>query len=238
MLLDVREVHSFYGDSHILQGINMRIEEGEIVALMGRNGMGKSTTLKSIVGMVKPRSGSVMFQGKEVSGMPLYRVVREGIGYVPEERRIFPDLSVADNLLLGQKGGEKKKNSHDNPWTLDRIYNHFPRLKERTRQMGRFLSGGEQQMLSIGRSLIGNPRLLLVDEPTEGLAPTMTDEVKKILSQINKAGTTILLVENKLKVTLSLVNRLYVIGKGHIVYEGTAEDFKHNHEIRKNYLEA
>lgn len=238
MLLDVKEVNSFYGESHILQGINMRIEEGEIVALMGRNGMGKSTTLKSIVGLVKPRSGSVIFQGKKVSGMALHKVVQEGIGYVPEERRIFPDLSVADNLLLGQRGGRAKKDKHDNPWTLDRIYSHFPRLKERTNQMGRFLSGGEQQMLSIGRSLIGNPHLLLVDEPTEGLAPTMTEEVKNILSQINKAGTTILLVENKLKVTLSLVNRVYLIGKGNIVYEGTVEEFKCNHEIREKYLEA
>lgn len=237
MLLEIQNLNTFYVSAHVLQNISLSVKEGEIVALLGRNGMGKSTTLKSIMGLVKPKSGSVTFQGKNVTGQPPFKVARAGIGYVPEERRIFPHLSVRDNLELGIKGGQvfNKKNS----WTVERIYQHFPILKERANQQGRFLSGGEQQMLTIGRSLMGNPDLLLVDEPTEGLAPLMVREVRDILEDINKnAGVTILLVEHNVNVALSLAERVYLMGKAHIGFYGTTEELKANPEVRAKYLEV
>lgn len=238
MLLEVNNLNTHYGPSHVLQGINLQIAEGELVALLGRNGMGKSTTLKSIMGMVKPTSGSVMFDGKEIAGLPPYKVARAGIGYVPEERRIFPGLSVLDNLLLGVKGGKIKNPGNSNIWTVERIFKHFPKLAERTNQMGGLLSGGEQQMLSIGRSLMGNPRLLLVDEPSEGLSPIMVQEVRNVLAEINKAGVSVLLVEHNLKVALSLAGRVYLMSKACIGCQATAEEMKTNKEMREKYLEA
>ena len=239
MLLEVRDLNTHYGPSHVLQGINLDIADGELVALLGRNGMGKSTTLKSIMGMVKPTAGSVKFEGKEIIGMPPYQVARAGIGYVPEERRIFPELSVLDNLLLGIKGGKIVNPNDPNVWTVDRIFQHFPKLKERTYQRGGLLSGGEQQMLSIGRSLMGNPRLLLVDEPSEGLSPIMVQEVRNVLEEINKkAGVSILLVEHNLKVALSLANRVYLMSKACIGCQASADEVKNNHELRAKYLEA
>ncbi len=238
MLLEVNELNTYYGASHVLQGISLNVAEGELVALLGRNGMGKSTTLKTIMGLVKSRSGSVVFQGKEITGFPPFKAAQAGIGYVPEERRIFPELSVLDNLLLGLKGGKMGDPNDPNVWTIDRIFSHFPKLKERTHQQGRFLSGGEQQMLSIGRSLMGNPKLLLVDEPTEGLAPIMVQEVRNVLEEINKAGVSILLVEHNLKVALSLAHRVYLMGKAHIGYKGTVEELRDNNEARSKYLEV
>jgi branched-chain amino acid transport system ATP-binding protein len=206
------------------------------VALLGRNGMGKSTTLKSIMGLVKPKSGAVTFQGKNITGFPPFKVARAGIGYVPEDRRIFPHLSVADNLELGIKGG--KLSNKVGSWTVERIFEHFPKLKERANQQGRFLSGGEQQMLTIGRSLMGNPDLLLVDEPTEGLAPLMVQEVRDILEEINKkTGVSILLVEHNLSVAMSLASRIYLMGKAHIGFSGTREELEANPEVRAKYLE-
>ena len=238
MLLEVKDLNTHYGPSHVLQGINLEIAEGELVALLGRNGMGKSTTLKSIMGMVKPTSGSVKLDGQEIAGLPPYKVARAGIGYVPEERRIFPALSVLDNLLLGVKDGKIKNPDDPNTWTVDRIFHHFPKLKERTHQMGGLLSGGEQQMLSIGRSLMGNPRLLLVDEPSEGLAPIMVQEVRNVLEEINKAGVSVLLVEHNLKVALSLASRVYLMSKACIGCQASAEEMKVNSELRAKYLEA
>jgi len=238
MLLEVKNLNTYYGSSHVLQDISFTVGEGELVALLGRNGMGKSTTLKTIMGLVKPQSGRVIFEGKEISGFPPYKTARAGIGYVPEERRIFPGLSVLDNMLLGVKDGKIGDPGDSNVWTVDRFFNHFPKLRERVNQQGRFLSGGEQQMLSIGRSLMGNPKLLLVDEPTEGLAPIMVQEVAKVLGQINKAGVSILLVEHNLKVALSLANRVYLMGKAHIGYEGTVEELRNNPEVRTKYLEV
>ena len=238
MLLEVKDLNTFYGASHVLQGISLNIAEGELVALLGRNGMGKSTTLKTIMGLVKSRSGSVVFQGKDITGFPPFKAAQAGIGYVPEDRRIFPELNVLDNLLLGVKGGKMGDPNDPNIWTIDRIFNHFPKLKERTHQQGRFLSGGEQQMLSIGRSLMGNPKLLLVDEPTEGLAPIMVQEVRNVLHDINKAGVSILLVEHNLKVALSLAHRVYLMGKAHIGYTGTVDELKENDEVRAQYLEV
>ena len=238
MLLEVHELNTFYGASHVLQGISLNVAEGELVALLGRNGMGKSTTLKTIMGLVKSKSGSVIFEGKEITGFPPFKAAQAGIGYVPEERRIFPELSVLDNLLLGVKGGKMGDPNDPNVWTIDRIFSHFPKLKERTHQQGRFLSGGEQQMLAIGRSLMGNPKLLLVDEPTEGLAPLMVQEVRNVLAEINKAGVSILLVEHNLKVALSLSSRVYLMGKAHIGYNGSVEELKNNNEVRAKYLEV
>lgn len=239
MLLEVKDLNTFYGESHVLQGLSLNVAKGELVALLGRNGMGKSTTLKTIMGLVKSKSGHVIFEGTDITGLPPYKAAQAGIGYVPEERRIFPELSVYDNLLLGIKGGKIKNPNDPNVWTIDRIYSHFPKLKERCNQQGRFLSGGEQQMLSIGRSLMGNPRLLLVDEPTEGLAPIMVQEVRNVLEEINKkAGVSILLVEHNLKVALSLAHRVYLMGKAHIGYQGSVEELKNNQEVRAKYLEV
>ncbi len=238
MLLEVKELNTFYGISHVLQGISLNIAQGELVALLGRNGMGKSTTLKSIMGLVKPQSGAIIFDGKDITGLPPYKVARADIGYVPEERRIFPELSVLDNLFLGVKGGKMSGTGDPHKWTFERIFKHFPMLTERAQQKGKFLSGGEQQMLSIGRSLMGNPRLLLVDEPTEGLAPIMVQEVRNVLADINKAGVSILLVEHNLKVALSLATRIYLMGKAHIGYEGTIQEFENNKEVREKYLEV
>lgn len=238
MLLEVKDLNTYYGASHVLQGISLNVAEGELVVLLGRNGMGKSTALKTIMGLVKPKSGSVVFEGREITGYPPYKAAQAGIGYVPEDRRIFPELSVLDNLFLGIKGGKMGDPNDRNLWTMDRIFSHFPVLKERTHQKGKFLSGGEQQMLSIGRSLMGNPRLLLVDEPTEGLAPLMVREVRNVLEEINKAGVSILLVEHNLKVALSLASRVYLMGKAHIGFNGSVEELRDNRQVREKYLEV
>lgn len=237
-MLSVQKLNTYYGMSHVLQDISFKLETGEIVALLGRNGMGKSTTLKSIMGLVKPKSGVVEFKGIDITGFPPFQVARAGIGYVPEERRIFPELSVLDNLSLGIKGGKILRESKAQVWTIERIFHHFPMLKERAQQKGKFLSGGEQQMLTIGRSLMGNPDLLLVDEPTEGLAPLLVKEVRDILENINKAGVSILLVEHNLKVALSLANRVYLMGKAHIGFAGTVKELEANPEARQKYLEV
>jgi branched-chain amino acid transport system ATP-binding protein len=238
ILLKVEDLNTFYGASHVLQGISLNVDEGELVALLGRNGMGKSTTLKTIMGLVKSKSGSVVFEGRDITGYPPYRAAQAGIGYVPEDRRIFPELSVLDNLFLGIKGGKIRNPDDPKVWTIERIFKHFPKLKERTHQKGKFLSGGEQQMLAIGRSLMGNPRLLLVDEPTEGLAPLMVQEVRNVLEEINKAGVSILLVEHNLKVALSLANRVYLMGKAHIGFRGSVEELRDNRQVREKYLEV
>jgi branched-chain amino acid transport system ATP-binding protein len=238
MLLEVQDLNTFYGTSHVLQGISLTVEQGELVALLGRNGMGKSTTLKSIMGVVKTRSGSVVFKGKNICGYPSYRVARIGIGYVPEERRIFPNLTVRENLFMGIKGGKIKNPDDPKTWTVERIFQHFPTLEKRALQKGGILSGGEQQMLTIGRSLMGNPDLLLVDEPTEGLSPLMVKEVRDVLAEINKAGVSILLVEHNLKVAMSLAHRLYLMGKAHVGFTGTVDELKANPEARSKYLEV
>jgi branched-chain amino acid transport system ATP-binding protein len=238
MLLEIRDLNTYYGASHVLQGISLDVAQGELVALLGRNGMGKSTTLKTVMGLVKSRSGTVTFDGREITGDAPYKAARAGIGYVPEERRIFPDLSVLDNLFLGIKGGKIPNPADPDVWTIERIFRHFPRLHERKDQKGRFLSGGEQQLLAIGRSLMGNPRLLLVDEPTEGLAPLMVKEVRNVLYEINRAGVSILLVEHNLKVALSLAHRVYLMGKAHIGFNGTVQELKQDRTAREKYLEV
>ena len=238
MLLDVKDLNTYYGESHVLQDMSVTVDEGEIVALLGRNGMGKSTTLKSIMGLVKPKSGTVLFQGIEISGFPPHKTAKAGVGYVPEERRIFPNLSVLDNLRMGIKHGAAAKRFSGNKWTLDRIFEHFPFMKARIEQKGALLSGGEQQMLAIGRTLMGNPDLLLVDEPTEGLAPVMVQEVRDILKDINRAGVSILLVEHNLKVAMSLADRVYLMGKAHLGFTGTIEELEARPDMRAKYLEV
>jgi len=238
MQLEVKDLNTYYGESHVLQDMSVAVDNGEIVALLGRNGMGKSTTLKSIMGLVKPKSGSILFQGKDITNFPPYKTAKIGIGYVPEERRIFPNLSVLDNLKMGIKHGAGFKNTGRNKWTIDRIFEHFPFMKDRTHQKGALLSGGEQQMLAIGRTLMGNPDLLLVDEPTEGLAPVMVQEVRDILREINKTGVSILLVEHNLKVAMSLANRVYLMGKAHLGFTGTKEELDARPDMRAKYLEV
>jgi len=238
-VLQVDALHAHYAKSHILHGVTLTVEAGEIVCLLGRNGVGKSTTLKSLMGLVKPSAGSVRFKGQDITGLPAYRVARLGLGYVPEERRIFPTISVKENLLMGIKprlGAGPRANGK--AWTLERVYTFFPRLRERENQRAGTLSGGEQQMLTTGRTLMGNPEVLLVDEPTEGLAPMIVEQVERILTEIHRDGTPILLVEQALETALGLAHRVYVMSKGEIVFSGSTQELKANEQVRKQYLEV
>ena len=237
MILELKGIDTFYEKSHILQGISMQVDEGEVVGLLGRNGVGKSTTLKSIGGVVMPRTGSILFKGKELVGMKPHQVTRLGIGYVPEERRIFSILTVHQNLLLGKKPG-KLQNQVEEGWTIERAYSLFPQLKARQTSKGGHLSGGEQQMLTIVRTLMGNPELLLLDEPTEGLAPMLVDTVSDVIREIHEAGISILLVEQSFEVILDLTTRAYVMSKGQIVFDGTSQELADNREVREKYLEV
>ena len=237
MILELKGIDTFYEKSHILHDISMQVDEGEVVGLLGRNGVGKSTTLKSISGVVIPRAGSILFKGKELVGMKPHQVTRLGIGYVPEERRIFSILTVHQNLLLGQKPG-KLQNQVKEGWTIERAYALFPQLKARQTSKGGHLSGGEQQMLTIVRTLMGNPELLLLDEPTEGLAPMLVDTVSDVIREIHEAGISILLVEQSFEVILDLTTRAYVMSKGQIVFDGTSQELADNREVREKYLEV
>jgi len=233
VLLAVEGLHAHYGKSHILHGVSLQVDAGEIVCLLGRNGVGKSTTLKSIMGLVTPSRGRVAFKGAPITGMPPYRIARLGLGYVPEERRIFPTITVRENLLMGMKRGVR-----NGGWTPERVYEFFPRLKEREQQRAGTLSGGEQQMLTMGRTLMGNPDLLLVDEPTEGLAPMIVDQVERILTVIHQTGTPVLLVEQSMETALALAQRVYVMSKGQIVFSGSMRELQDSESVRKQYLEV
>jgi len=235
MLLEIKNLNAYYEESHILQGISLNVDQGEIVALLGRNGVGKTTTLKTIIGLLPPRSGQILFRGKNLAGLPPYEIANLGVGYVPEDRRIFPRLTVRENLLIGiKRSHEKKKNG----WTVEKIYSYFPALKNRDRQKGAYLSGGEQQMLTIARTLMGNPEIMLLDEPTEGLAPKIVETVEQVIQDIHKHHVAILLVEQNMFVVLRLAKRIYVMSKGNIVFHGTALELKENQEIRQKYLEV
>lgn len=234
LFLEVNKIHTYYGKSHILSDVFIQVERGKTVALLGRNGVGKSTTLKSIIGITPPRKGSIRFKEIEITGMKPHMICRLGIGYVPQERRIFPNLTVRQNLLTGLKPDQKV----DNPWTIERIYNHFPKLKERDNQKGRHLSGGEQQMLTIARTLMGNPEVILIDEPTEGLAPLLIEVLVEMMRDMKENGSAILLVEQNLDIALELAERVYVMSKGSIAFQGTREEFLGNEEVRKKYLEV
>ena len=231
-MLKIKNLHSYYGKSHILQGINLSIEEGEIVSLLGRNGVGRSTFIKSIMGMVKSE-GSVLFNNKEILGRSIHEIANLGIAYVSENRDIFPDLTVQENLELG-----KKENKYGIKWNIEELFDLFPNLKTRIKVPGGVLSGGEQQMLTICRSLMGSPKLIMIDEPTEGLSPQMVDNVEMLLRKISDKGVSILLVEQKLTIAFNLSNRLYVMGHGKVVYEGEPKKVQNNRELIKEWLEV
>ncbi|HET7365736.1 MAG TPA: ABC transporter ATP-binding protein [Burkholderiales bacterium] len=231
-MLEVRDLHAYYGKSHILHGVNLRVGEAEIVSLLGRNGVGRSTTIRAIMGLVQ-RQGSVRFKGRELTGLKAFEIAHAGLGYVPENRDIFPTLTVRQNLLLGQKsarGGGR--------WTLEQTFDLFPPLRERATTLAGVLSGGEQQMLTLCRTLMGDPELVMIDEPTEGLAPKLVEQVGEFFQEVRKRGISILLVEQKLAITLDISERLYVMGHGAIVFEGTPEDVRTNAAMRKEWLEV
>lgn len=232
MMLQVRDLHAYYGKSHILQGVNLDVADGEIVSILGRNGVGRSTTLKAIMGDVPPQ-GSIVFKGKQVAGLKSYQVAHCGLGYVPEDRSIFPSLTVEQNLVLGEKS--RRKNPR---WSIDDVYNLFPVLRERANTDAGVLSGGEQQMLTVCRTLMGDPDLIMVDEPTEGLSPQMTERVGNLLQSIAERKISILLVEQKLTIAMRISHRVYVMGHGHIVFEGTPADLEKNDAVRREWLEV
>jgi branched-chain amino acid transport system ATP-binding protein len=236
-MLKANEIHSFYGKSHILQGVSINLEQGNLVCLLGRNGVGKTTTLKSIMGMVKPAEGSILFKGREIVGRQPYEIARLGIGIVPEDRRIFPSLTVHENLLMGIVKRPESLSVGER-WSVEKVYDLFPLLRERMKQKGGHLSGGEQQMLTMGRTLMGNPELILIDEPTEGLAPKVVAQVTGILGAIHRSGTTLLLVEQNYKSAIKLAERFYIMSKGQVVFEGGGETLIQADKVRKRYLEV
>ena len=231
-MLEVKDLHSYYGKSHILHGVHLNVRQGEIVSLLGRNGVGRSTTIKAIMGQVQS-SGSVVFKGQELMGQKAYMIARKGLGIVPENRDIFPSLTVRQNLLLGMKG--RKESGR---WSMEDMYNLFPRLRERAEAPAGVMSGGEQQMLTLCRTLMGDPDLVMIDEPTEGLAPKIVDQVANLFDEIAKRGISILLVEQKLTIALRISQRVYVMGHGQIVFEGTPDDLRANDSVRKEWLEV
>jgi branched-chain amino acid transport system ATP-binding protein len=226
-MLDVEAIHTYYGDSHVLHGVSLRVALGEAVALLGRNGAGKTTTIRSIVGFTPPRTGRVVFAGQAIERWPAYRVARQGLALVPQGRRIFAPLSVRENLTLGARA---------QGWTLERVFALFPRLRERESQAGGTLSGGEQQMLAIGRALMTNGRLLLLDEPSEGLAPLIVREIGGILLALKAERLSLLLVEQNYHLALRVADRVYVMNKGQIVYEGTPTALEADEDIKRRYL--
>ncbi|WP_019448467.1 ABC transporter ATP-binding protein [Cupriavidus sp. BIS7] len=233
-MLEVTGLHAYYGKSHILHGVDAHVDEGEIVALLGRNGVGRSTMAKAILGMVKAE-GSVRFRGDEVLGRRTFEIAHAGIGYVPENRDIFPTLTVRQNLLLGEKRNPRQTKPR---WSVEDMYRMFPRLKERENTPAGVLSGGEQQMLTLCRTLMGDPDLVLIDEPTEGLAPMIVTLVGDFLKTLKERGISVLLIEQKLAIALDISQRVYVMGHGHIVFEGTPAELKANAQIRKEWLEV
>ncbi len=231
-MLKVTNLHAYYGKSHILQGVNFNIQEGEIVSLLGRNGVGRSTAVKTIMGEVEPQ-GSIEFKGIEIAGKNSFEIANLGLGYVPENRDIFPTLTVRQNLQLGQKSVNESSR-----WSIEEMFKMFPNLGERAEVAGGVLSGGEQQMLCMCRTLMGDPELIMIDEPTEGLAPKIVEQVANLLQEIADRGVAILLVEQKLSIALKISHRLYVMGHGQIVYEGTPETLMQADDVRAEWLEV
>jgi len=242
-MLEVEGIHTFYGLGHILFDVSLRVEPGEVVCLLGRNGAGKTTTLRSIIGVTPPRHGRIRYKGEEIMGRTPYVLARKGIGYVPDDRRIFADLTVDENLEIATRGPGHRRGSAGGPgaterhaWNRGRVYDLFPVLKEKASQRGGHLSGGEQKMLALARALVGNPELLLLDEPMEGLAPLLVRALEGQIQQFKAAGLTVLLAEQSVHSALKLSDRCYVIDDGRIRYEGTVADLKQNEEIRRKYL--
>jgi branched-chain amino acid transport system ATP-binding protein len=232
MILEVRDLHAYYGQSHILHGVAMDVNDGEIVSLLGRNGVGRSTACKSIMGLVTAH-GTVRFKGRDIAGLRPDQVAHCGVGYVPEDRQIFPTLTVRQNLELGLK-----RSGQFGRWNFDDVFALFPNLKARQGTSAGVLSGGEQQMLTMCRTLMGDPDLMLIDEPTEGLAPKLVEQVGELLAEIARRGVSVLLVEQKLAIALKISSRLYVMGHGRIVFEGTPADLGANSAVRKEWLEV
>jgi branched-chain amino acid transport system ATP-binding protein len=236
-MLTLNAVNTFYGKSHVLFDVSLEVHRGEIVALLGRNGVGKSTTLATIMGLAPAASGSIRFQDKEISANRPHRNARLGLGFVPEERWIFPNLTVHQNLLMGIKPGHLRKTPKGG-WSIERAYESFPQLAERRNQLGGILSGGEKQMLTIVRTLLGNPELILIDEPTEGLAPIIVEHVNTLIADINRQGLTVLLVEQNLQACLRLAHRIYILSKGEIRWNGTPAELQERKDVRRQYLEV
>jgi branched-chain amino acid transport system ATP-binding protein len=232
MILDVRDLHAFYGKSHILRGVSLNVGMGEIVSILGRNGVGRSTTLKAIMGDVPPL-GSIVFKDEAIAGLKPFEIAHRGIGYVPEDRSIFPTLTVEQNLILGIKAGKKTAR-----WGIGDTYRLFPRLEERAKTPAGVISGGEQQMLTICRTLMGDPDLIMIDEPTEGLAPQMVERIADLLQSIAERHISILLVEQKLTIAMRISHRVYVMGHGRIVFEGSPSDLAANAAVREAWLEV
>ena len=231
-MLELIRLETFYGQSQVLFGLDLKINEGEVVTLIGRNGMGKTTTIHSIMGIVRSCNGNIIFDGKQVRGWPSYRIAKAGIGLVPEGRQIFPNLSVVENLIAT----ESNRSNNSSKWTLDRVFEIFPRLGDRSKQMGNQLSGGEQQMLAIGRALMTNPQLLILDEATEGLAPIVRLEIWNCLKELKSEGQSILVVDKNIEVLTTLADQHFVIEKGKVVWSGNSDMLKGNKEIQNRYL--
>jgi len=228
LALEVEGVHTYYGESHVLQGISLRVDRGEVLAILGRNGMGKTTLIRTIVGFTPPREGRVLYEGTEITRLPPFRMVALGMALVPQGRRVFPSLSVRENLDVARRG--------EGRWTLEQVYALFPRLGERAGNRANKLSGGEQQMLAIGRALMSNPDLLLMDEPTEGLAPLLVREVGRVIGELKRNGLSILLVEQNLALALSVADRVHVLSRGQIVHSGTPAELMGNDDVKTRYL--
>jgi branched-chain amino acid transport system ATP-binding protein len=232
MILEVNNIYTAYGLSQILFGVSLKVQEGEVISLLGRNGVGKTTTLRSIMGLTPPKSGSIKWRAEEIAGKPTYQISRLGIGFVPEDRRIFSDLTVWENLDVAIRPSGKKENA----WTLERVFDLFPALRPLQKRKGGYLSGGEQQMLTIARTLMSNPDLLLLDEPSEGLAPIVVHQLGEQIAKLRQEGMTILLCEQNTRFSLDLSDRLYILEKGTVKYEGTVQDFMKDEKIGRAYL--
>jgi branched-chain amino acid transport system ATP-binding protein len=226
-MLEVDAIHTFYGESHVLHGASLEVSRGEVVALLGRNGAGKTTLVRSIIGFERPRRGRIAWEGAAIEGQPPYAIARRGVGLVPQGRRLFAPLSVAENLVFGARPG---------PWTADRVYALFPRLRERAEQGAMTLSGGEQQMLAIGRALLTNPRLLLLDEPSEGLAPLIVRELGRVLAALKGEGLAMLVVEQNLPLALRVADRVHVLSRGRVVYHGSPGELAMDEDVKRRYL--
>jgi branched-chain amino acid transport system ATP-binding protein len=229
-ILEVQDIHTYYGDAYVLQGLSLKLEQGQILGLLGRNGVGKTTLVNSIVGFTPPRRGKIVFKGEEITHNSSFETVRSGMGLVPQGRRVFPTLSVEENLLVAERSTER------HGWNLERVYDMFPRLRERSAQRARTLSGGEQQMLAIGRGLMTNPDCLIMDEPSEGLAPIIIQGVWEAIGQLKREGLSILLVEQNASLALKLVDYVHVMSKGQVVYSARPEELWANDEIKHSYL--
>jgi branched-chain amino acid transport system ATP-binding protein len=229
-ILDVQDIHTYYGDAYVLQGVSLKLEQGQILGLLGRNGVGKTTLVNSIVGFVPPRRGQIYFKGENITGHSSCAIVRSGMGLVPQGRRAFPTLSVEDNLLVAEHSPER------HGWSLDRVFALFPRLRERRQQRAKTLSGGEQQMLAIGRGLMTNPDCLIMDEPSEGLAPIIIQGLWKAIAKLKREGLSILLIEQNAALALKLVDFVHVMSKGHVVYSATPGELWESHEVKSRFL--